>query len=132
MAPPKSTGRELFDLTWLNDRLAANHQPADVQATLADFTAHAIVGALDRFCPGTHQVYLAGGGARNAFLVGRIKALAKGRTVDITDSLGVPTGQVEPIAFAWLAMKFTNRQPVDLTAITGARAPRILGALYPA
>jgi anhydro-N-acetylmuramic acid kinase len=129
--PPKSTGRELFRLAWLQDRLAADHRPVDVQATLADFTAHAIVEALNRMCPGTNEVYLAGGGARNTFLVGRIKALAKDRKVDITDALGVPTGHVESIAFAWLAMKFTNREPIDLTAITGARAPRILGALYP-
>jgi len=36
------------------------------------------------------------------------------------------------MAFAWLAMKFVRREPVDLTAVTGARRPRVLGALYPA
>jgi anhydro-N-acetylmuramic acid kinase len=58
--------------------------------------------------------------------------LAGGRPVALTDVLGVPTAHVEAMAFAWLAMKCTRREAVDLTAITGARGPRILGAIYPA
>jgi anhydro-N-acetylmuramic acid kinase len=132
LEPPKSTGRELFRLAWLQDRLPADYRTVDVQSTLTDFTAHSIVGAIDRFCPGTAEVYLSGGGARNGSLVGRITALANGRRVETTASLGVPTAHVESMAFAWLAMKFVRREPIDLTAITGAREPRILGALYPA
>jgi anhydro-N-acetylmuramic acid kinase len=130
-APPKSTGRELFRMQWLEERLADAHAPADVQSTLTDFTAHAIVGALERFCAGTEEIYLAGGGARNTALVERIRRLASGTPVALTDVLGVPTGHVESMAFAWLAMKFVRREPVDLTAVTGASAPRVLGALYP-
>lgn len=131
-APPKSTGRELFSTEWLQRKLAGPLPPADVQATLAEFTARAIVSALDRFCPGTEELFLAGGGARNAFLVSRIRALALPRRVAFTDELGVPTGQVEAVAFAWLAMKCVRREPIDLSAVTGARGPRVLGALYPA
>ena len=130
--PPKSTGRELFRMAWLEDRLPTGLAPEDVQSTLADFTAHAIVGAIDRFCPGTDEIYLAGGGARNAVLVERITRLAGKRPVALTDVLGVPTGHVESMAFAWLAMKCVRREPVDLMAATGARGPRILGAIYPA
>ena len=130
--PPKSTGRELFRIAWLEDRLPNDYRPADVQSTLTDFTAHAIVGAIDRFCDGTDEIYLSGGGARNPALVGRISALAKGRPVAPTDALGVPTAHVESMAFAWLAMKCVRREPVDLTAVTGAREPRVLGAVYPA
>jgi anhydro-N-acetylmuramic acid kinase len=130
--PPKSTGRELFRLSWLHERLPADYRTADVQATLTDFTAHAIVRAIDRFYPETDEVYLAGGGARNGALVGRIAALAAGRLVAKTDALGVPTGHVESMAFAWLAMKCVRREAVDLTAVTGAREPRILGAIYAA
>jgi len=130
--PPKSTGRELFRLDWLEQRLGGSYRAADVQATLTDFTARTIVGAIDRFCPSTDEIYLAGGGARNAALVGRIAALAGDRPVAPTDALGVPTAHVESMAFAWLAMKCVRREPIDLTAITGARAPRVLGALYPA
>jgi len=130
--PPKSTGRELFRLEWLERRLAPEMKPADVQSTLTDFTARSIVDAIDRFCTDTEEIYLAGGGARNGALVSRISALAKGRPVAPTDVLGVPTSHVESMAFAWLAMKCVKREPVDLTAATGARAPRILGAVYPA
>ena len=130
--PPKSTGRELFRLDWLERRLPPRIEPADVQSTLTDFTAHAIMGAIDRFCTDTEEIYLAGGGARNGALVSRIKALAKGRPVAPTDALGVPTSHVESMAFAWLAMKCVNREPVDLTAATGASGPRVLGAIYPA
>ena len=132
LAPPKSTGRELFRLAWLQERLPADYRTADIQATLTDFTAHAVMGAVDRFCPATDEIYLAGGGARNGWLVERIRAVAGKRPVRSTDALGVPTAHVESMAFAWLAMKCVRREPVDLTAVTGARAPRILGAVYPA
>ena len=130
--PPKSTGRELFRLAWLEDRLPESYRPEDVQSTLTDFTARAIVDAIDRFCPATDEIYLSGGGARNGALVERIAGLAGPRPVAPTDALGVPVMHVESMAFAWLAMKCVRREPVDLTASTGARAPRILGAIYAA
>ena len=130
--PPKSTGRELFRLGWLQERLPADYRTADVQSTLTDFTAHSIVAALDRYCAGVEEIYLAGGGARNGALVSRIAALAAPRPVAATDVLGVPTAHVESMAFAWLAMKCVAREPVDLTAVTGARQARILGAVYAA
>ncbi|MGZ5597209.1 MAG: anhydro-N-acetylmuramic acid kinase [Usitatibacter sp.] len=130
--PPKSTGRELFRLAWLEDRLPRSYSPADVQSTLTDFTAHAIVDSIDRFCPATDEIYLSGGGARNGALVSRIAGLAGKRPVAPTDALGVPVGHVESMAFAWLAMKCVRREPIDLTASTGASAPRVLGAVYAA
>lgn len=129
--PPKSTGRELFRLAWLEEKLPSAYQPEDVQSTLTDFTARSIVDSIDRFCPETQEIYLSGGGARNGALVTRITDLAC-RLVEKTDTLGVPTGHVESMAFAWLAMKCMRREPVDLTAATGARAPRVLGAIYAA
>ena len=130
--PPKSTGRELFRLAWLEDKLPKAYRPEDVQSTLTDFTARAIVGAIDRFCPATEEIYLSGGGAHNGTLVSRIAGLAGQRPVAPTDALGVPVMHVESMAFAWLAMKCVRREPVDLTASTGARAPRVLGAIYAA
>lgn len=132
LPPPKSTGRELFRREWLQQRLSSRHDAADVQATLAEFTARSIVDAIDRHCAGIDEIFLAGGGARNGWLVRRIRALAGGRRVDPTDALGVPSGHVEAIAFAWLAMKCVRREPIDMAAVTGAKGPRILGAIYPA
>jgi anhydro-N-acetylmuramic acid kinase len=119
-------------MAWLEERLGSGERPEDVQSTLTDFTARSIVDAIDRFCPATDEIYLAGGGARNAALVERIESLAGKRPVAATDALGVPTAHVESMAFAWLAMKCVKREPVDLTAVTGARHARVLGAIYPA
>ena len=132
LRPPKSTGRELFRSDWLLERLPSGCRTEDVQSTLADFTARTIMGAIDRDCPGTQEIFLAGGGARNASLVSRIRALAGKRRVDPTDVLGVPTAHVEAMAFAWLAMKCVRREAIDMAAVTGASGPRILGAIYPA
>ncbi len=130
--PPKSTGRELFSDSWLDGRLDGGASPADVQATLLEFTAASIVQAIDRYCGRPEELFLCGGGARNPRLVGRIAELAAGRPVRLTDDLGVPTGQVEAMAFAWLAMKCIRREALDLSGVTGAAHPCILGAIYPA
>ena len=131
-SPPKSTGRELFNETWLRDRLPESRAPEDVQATLLEFTAATIVGAADRFCGAPEEFYLCGGGARNTRLAARIGEIASPRPVRPTDELGVPTGDVEAMAFAWLALKCVRRESVDLAAVTGASHPCILGALYAA
>jgi anhydro-N-acetylmuramic acid kinase len=128
--PPKSTGRELFNEEWLQARLDERTSPADVQATLLEFTAASIVDAIDRFCEGSDEIYLCGGGARNARLAGRIGELASPRPVRPTDDLGVPTGHMEAMAFAWLAIKCIRREALDLANVTGAAHPCVLGALY--
>lgn len=130
--PPKSTGRELFGEGWLSARLGKGIAPADVQATLLEFTAASIVHAIDHFCGPADEIYLCGGGARNGRLAARIAELASPRQVMPTDALGVPTGHVEAMAFAWLALKCVRREPVDLATVTGAAHPCILGAIYPA
>jgi len=132
LPPPKSTGRERFNLAWLRTRLPVGLAPADVQATLLELTARALVDAIDSHAPEASEIYLCGGGAKNDRLRDRIGELASPSKLALTDALGVPTGQVEPVAFAWLASKFIRREPIDLRSITGARHPCILGALYPA
>jgi anhydro-N-acetylmuramic acid kinase len=62
----------------------------------------------------------------------RLAALLPGVAVDSTAAAGVPPEQVEALAFAWLAQRFVQRLPGNLPAVTGARGPRVLGALYPA
>lgn len=130
--PPKSTGRELFHMDWLEARLPSNLRPQDVQATLLELTARSIADALQRYCGDATEVYLCGGGARNRALVARIANLAGERPIAPTDTLGIAAEQVEAAAFAWLAMKCVRREAVDLGYVTGARGPRILGAIYPA
>lgn len=138
LPPPKSTGRDLFHLAWLEERLKSfSHlSPVDVQATLAAFTADTLADAIARHAPLATALYVCGGGACNRHLMERIRQALNSRsmkiTVESTDALGMAPNHVEALAFAWLAYRFTHRQAGNLAAVTGARGPRILGALYPA
>lgn len=131
LAPPKSTGRDLFDAAWLDARLEPALAPQDVMATLAELTARGVADALARHARGTQELIVCGGGAFNGHLLSRIAALAK-VTVTSSAALGVAPDQVEALAFAWLAQAFVERKPGNLPAVTGARGARVLGALYPA
>ena len=99
-------------------------------------TARTVADAVLVHAPDAGQVYLCGGGALNGFLVRSIRRLLQAKEPDITlDSsavLGIDPMHVESLAFAWLAHRFTVRKPGNLPAVTGAKGPRILGALYPA
>jgi anhydro-N-acetylmuramic acid kinase len=134
-APPKSTGRDLLNVDWLAQALArvpATRAPADVQATLLELTARGAIDALRTQAPGTRELLVCGGGARNAALMARLAALWPGLHVAATDSAGLPAMQVEASAFAWLARQFVERQPGNHPGVTGAAGLRVLGALYPA
>ena len=129
-APPKSTGRETFNIEWLKQHLTGSENPADVQATLLALTALGICDAIEKFCADAVEVYLCGGGARNAALVALLTAQLAPRQVAATDALGVGAEHVEALAFAWLAQQTLNSRPGNLPAVTGARGDRILGAIY--
>lgn len=133
LPPPKSTGRDLFNPPWLDRHLQASPalRPEDVQATLAELTAWSAADAVRRHAPDAADVLVCGGGAYNAHLLARLAALLPGMSVRPTDAQGLPANQVESVAFAWLAKAFVGRQPGNLPAVTGARGPRVLGALYP-
>ena len=132
LRPPKSTGRDLFNLAWLEQKIGAQQLPdADVQATLCELTARTITNAVNVECSGVEEIFLCGGGARNVFLVERLQGLLQ-RPVSPTDKLGVDVQWVEAFAFAWLAQQTVLRAPGNLSAVTGASGPRVLGAIYPA
>ncbi|MBA4177645.1 MAG: anhydro-N-acetylmuramic acid kinase [Leptothrix sp. (in: Bacteria)] len=131
--PPKSTGRDLFDAAWLDARLGVEARAsADVMATLAELTAASVATALLQHAPATRELFVAGGGASNIHLMGRLAALLPGVKVQTSAVLGVAPDQMEALAFAWLAQACLDRQPGNLPRVTGARGPRVLGCLYPA
>ena len=132
LSPPKSTGRDRFNLKWLRAFRAGRHDPEDVQATLAELTARNISGAIAQFCPGAKEAYLCGGGAHNVDLVGRIARMLPGVRIASTEELGIHPDWVEAMAFAWLAQRALKRKTGSLPAVTGARGSRVLGAIYPA
>lgn len=129
--PPKSTGRDLFNLKNLETLLSGNELPADVQATLCDLTATAIARALSAYCADAREIYLCGGGARNDVLRKRLATQLPGKRVAVTDELGIAAESVEAAAFAWLAQRALAGEPGNLPQVTGARGLRVLGAIYP-
>jgi len=129
--PPKSTGREEFNREWLARFAPERHDPADVQATLAELTAASVASAIERYCASAAEVLVCGGGAHNADLIRRLAARLPGRTLSNTDALGVPPKLVEAFAFAWLAREALAGRPTNVPEVTGAAGPRILGAIYP-
>jgi anhydro-N-acetylmuramic acid kinase len=134
-AAPKSTGRDLFNPSWL-DRMLRNLgtrlAPEDVQASLLDLTALSCAHDVRRYAAAARLLLVCGGGALNAYLMERLTIHLPGVAVDKTDAHGLPATQVEACAFAWLARAYLRREAAGLPAVTGARAARLLGALYPA
>lgn len=135
LPPPKSTGRDLFNLRWLDTQLAAVAgaiSPQDVQATLCEFTAATVADALQATAPDTAELLVCGGGAFNLDLLQRLRQRLPAVKIESTATRGLPPLQVEAAAFAWLAHAFLEREPGNRIEATGARGPRVLGALYPA
>lgn len=130
---PRSTGREHFNLAWLQGHLREHRWAAeDIQATLLELTAVSASQALQEAQPETRNLYVCGGGARNTALMERIAILLPGCEVSTSDALGIPPDWMEAAAFAWLAHCCLERICANRPAVTGARGPRILGAIYPA
>ena len=131
---PKSTGRELFNLPWLESHLAALPPlpVADVQRTLLELTVRSITESLQQAQSDTAELLVCGGGAHNGALMQRLQALLPSCRVASTATRGVPPDWVEAMAFAWLAHCCLERIPANRPSVTGARGLRVLGAIYPA
>ena len=133
LAPPKSTGREHFHLSWLATHPhLANLSPADVQATLLELTARSVSEAITRQTPPSADVLVCGGGTHNHRLMQRLAELLAPRVVSSTAAHGIDPDFLEATAFAWLARQRLLGLPGNLPAVTGARGARVLGAIYSA
>lgn len=130
--PPKSTGRAEFNLGWAQrgfPRLG-HLRPADVQRTFCELTVRTIAQALRQHAPATRRLLPCGGGARNDFLVGRLREALAGIAVETSDAYGLDAGAVETSAFAWLAMRAVRGLPGNLPGVTGASREAVLGGIY--
>jgi anhydro-N-acetylmuramic acid kinase len=130
---PKSTGREVFNLQWLQQHLVQlpAFQAQDVQATLLELTAQTIVESLQTAQPTTETLLVCGGGAHNGTLMNRLATLLPSTQVSSTAAYGVDPDWVEAMAFAWLAHCCLNGIAANRPSVTGARGLRVLGAIYP-
>lgn len=131
MAAPKSTGREFLNLAWLEKKLAEVEavSAVDVQATLLEFTAQTVRGEIEKLLK-SGEVIVCGGGARNTALLRRLQEVLPLFKLRTSTELGIHADCVEAAAFAWMAKKTLNREPLDFTAFTGARHPVIAGGIY--
>ncbi len=134
MPPPKSTGRDLFSMGWLAQKLQAftNYRPEDVQNTLTEFSARACITSANSYLKDSKELIVCGGGAFNGYLMQRLQAGLPSLKVVSSETHGLPPLQVEAAAFAWLARQTTLRMPGNLPSVTGAAGLRVLGASYPA
>ncbi|MFP5409203.1 MAG: anhydro-N-acetylmuramic acid kinase [Gammaproteobacteria bacterium] len=133
--PPKSAGREQFNLDALDALLAGLGRPIapqDVQATLLEFTAASLADAVKQECAGADELYVCGGGAHNAALMRCLGTLLPGIQLGTTAALGIDPDWMEALAFAWLARQTLHGEAGNLPAVTGAQGERVLGAIYPA
>ncbi|WP_420008737.1 anhydro-N-acetylmuramic acid kinase [Xanthomonas sacchari] len=133
LPPPKSTGREQFHLRWLEACLdSPAPAPASVQATLLELTAATVADALLAQQPATRQLLVCGGGVHNPLLLARLQARLPGVQVQSTQAQGLDPDYIEAMGFAWLARQTLAGLPGNLPSVSGARGPRILGAIHPA
>ena len=129
--PPKSTGREHFNLSWLAASLQEHSaRPADVQATLCELTACSIAGAVRQHAAGTRRLLVCGGGVHNSRLLERLSAALPALTVQSTVALGLDPDWVEAAAFAWLARRHLQGKAGNIPEVTGAAKAVVLGARF--
>lgn len=134
---PKSTGREKFNPEWVTALLAGGAEEErsaeDVLRTLLELTAVSLADQIKLLDPARlAEVFVAGGGWENHFLITRLKALLAPRALASTEVLGIAPQDVEAVAFAWLAWRHYHNKSGNLPSVTGAKGARVLGGFYPA
>jgi anhydro-N-acetylmuramic acid kinase len=128
-APPKSTGFEHFNLSWIESHDLGAVAPADVQATLCALSAQTIADAIVDYAPATQDVLVCGGGVHNPVLLEQLASRLPEIAVGSTADAGLDPDWVEAVAFAWLAMRHLQSLPGNLPSVTGASQPVVLGSL---
>ena len=126
-APPKSTGFEHFNLSWIESHDVGSVVPADVQASLCALSAQTIADAIVDYAPATEDVLICGGGVHNPILLGQLATRLPEIAVRPTGDAGLDPDWVEAVAFAWLAMRHLQQLPGNLPSVTGASEAVVLG-----
>lgn len=130
LPPPRSTGRDLFNMAWLEGKLNGVEKPEDVQATLLELSCQAAAQSINQYCIGAREIYLCGGGAHNQSFRNRLADLVPHCSIGSTNELGLDSDYLEAIAFAWMAQQTMHGKPANLPQATGAKHPCLLGAIY--
>ena len=128
--PPKSTGTEYFNSSWLLGFVHERFKSNDVQATLVELTAVTIANAISQLPQLPESFYLCGGGAHNNYLLERLEANLPSGKMATTEVLGLDPDFVEAAAFAWLARERINLRAGNIPEVTQAKHSCILGGIY--
>ncbi len=131
--PPKSSGREYFNMEWLQRYLAGeDDKPRNIQATLCALTGSSIADAIHHYAPDTRRLLVCGGGVHNTALMKALTNELESVRVESTLEHGIDPDWVEAVTFAWLAKQHLAGKSGNIPAVTGARHPVVLGSLHPA
>ncbi len=132
LSPPKSTGREQFNLQWVKDSLNTHStsRAQDVQATLLEFSAASIKVGIDLAPNLIDEVFICGGGAYNVALMNRLSELMPDISVASTSALGIAPDLVECCAFAWFAQQSLLGNKVAIHSFTGGSKDSVLGGIF--
>ena len=133
---PKSTGRETFNLAWLDTQLnqccveSKPVSPEDVQASLCALTSQTIADSIHDLDTKVDEVFVCGGGVKNSLIMSNLEEQLDDVAIETTESLGINPRWVEAAAFAWLAMRRIKNLPGNVPAVTGAKRRVLLGGIY--
>ncbi len=125
--PPKSTGRDYFNLKWLAKFHLNDNKAEDVQRTFLELTAVLILRELEKLT-GYKDVFICGGGANNDLLMDQLSTRSQ-LNIHTTEYLGIMPKLIEPVGFAWLARQSINNNKLNYKTITGAKKENILGVV---
>ena len=131
---PKSTGRELFNLAWLDARLAQLGRPVppeNVQATLLALSVETISREVEQLSD-DGDVIVCGGGAGNTAMLQLLAARLPDFKVETSAAYDIDPDFVEAAAFAWFASRTLAGKSIAFEAFTGAAHPVIAGGIYTA
>lgn len=131
--PPKSTGREMFNATLLQDLLElsfVNTFPGeDIVRTITDFTAWSIAENIRLFGNPISRILVTGGGANNQTLMDRLrKELPNTEFID-SEQLGFDADIKEALCFAYLGWRSIGGLPGNIPSVTGAKKTVVLGSV---
>jgi anhydro-N-acetylmuramic acid kinase len=130
---PKSTGREYFNIAWLNNYLnsiGADIAPEDIQATLLNLSSITICDAIKASSKKVDEVIACGGGVHNDLLMKTIQNQLGNIPLVTTEKYGLTPDCIEAVTFAWLAKQRIENKPANLPSVTGANKKVLLGGVY--
>ncbi len=133
LSTPKSTGREYFNLKWLNIHLSKQPlyiSPEDIQATLLQLSVISICNTINDVAKDYDEVLVCGGGAYNPVCLRLINDLLPNMKVSTTKDYDLSPDCIEAVTFAWLAKRRLENKTASLPNVTGANRKVLLGGVY--